>query len=84
MDNPESIDKLEQKLDEALAKIFDLEAKQKKDALIRYELEEFIRNIYHECRNILTSEEENPSLENVLENLSENIRKMAKDYHIHL
>ena len=84
MDLEEKIEELELKLDEAMTKVFELESKNKREELIRYELEEFIRNIYHECRNILKSEDEHPSLENVLENLSENIRKMAKDYHIRL
>jgi hypothetical protein len=48
-------------------------------------LEEFVRSIYYECRNLLEEESEvKPSLEKVLGNLSENIRKMARDYHIDL
>jgi len=84
MDEASKIEELENKLDEALAKVFELEKQQKQDGMIRYELEEMIRNIYRECRNILKSEEEAPSLENVLENLSENIRRMTRDYNIQL
>jgi hypothetical protein len=85
MNEAEKIEELEKKLDAALAKVFELENQQKRDGMIRYELEEFVRSIYYECRNLLKEEsEEKPSLEKVLGNLSENIRKMARDYHIDL
>jgi hypothetical protein len=85
MNEAEKIEELEKKLDAALAKVFELEGQQKRDGMIRYELEEFVRSIYYECRNLLKEEsEEKPSLEKVLGNLSENIRKMARDYHIDL
>lgn len=85
MNDTEKIEELEKKLDVALAKVFELESQQKRDGMIRYELEEFVRSIYYECRNLLEEESgEKPSLEKVLGNLSENIRKMAGDYHIDL
>lgn len=85
MEDSEIIELLEKKLDEALAKVFDLESRIKRDGLVRYELEEIIRSIYRECRNILKNEEEEkPELEQVLTHLSENISKMAKEYNINL
>jgi hypothetical protein len=85
MEDHEKIASLEIKLDEALSKVFDLESRAKRDGLVRYELEEIIRNIYRECRNILKNqEEEMPTLEQVLTHLSENIRKIAREYHIDL
>jgi predicted nucleic acid-binding Zn-ribbon protein len=85
MNEAEKIEELEKKLDAALAKVFELESQQKRDGMIRYELEEFVRSIYYECRNLLEEESEvKPSLDKVLGNLSENIRKMARDYHIDL
>ena len=85
MSDAERIAELEKRLDVALAKVFELESQQKRDVMIRYELEELIRSIYHECRNLLKEEsDEKPSLEKVLENLSINIRRMARDYQIDL
>lgn len=85
MEDSEKIELLEKKLDEALLKVFELENRAKRDGLVRYELEEFIRNIYRECRNILKNEEEEkPTLEQVLTHLSENIRKTAREYYIEL
>lgn len=85
MEDQEKIRQLEKELDEAMVKVIDLENRAKRDSLLRYELEEMLRSIYRECRNILKSEEEEkPELEQVLTHLSENIRKMAKEYHIGL
>lgn len=85
MKEAEKIEVLEKKLDAALAKVFELESRQRRDAMIRYELEELVRSIYHECRNLLKeASEEKPPLEMVLENLYKNIRRMAKDYQIDL
>jgi hypothetical protein len=85
MEDSEKIELLEKKLDEALAKVFELESLTKRDGLVRYELEEIIRSIYRECRNILKNEEEKkPTVDQVLTHLSENIRKMAKEYRIDL
>ena len=82
------IKELESKLDDALLAKFDLELKQKSDGMMRYELEEMIRNIFHACKNVSESEEnrheEKPDLDTVLKNLSENIRIFAKDYNIDL
>ena len=84
------IEALEGKLDDALLAKFDLELKQKSDSLLRYEMQEMIRNIYHECKNLSEPDaneryaEEKPDLETVLKNLSENIRIFAKDYNIDL
>lgn len=85
MDDQDKIQQLEKELDEAMVKIFDLENRLKRDGLLRYELEEMLRSIYRACREILKSkEEEKPTLEKVLENLSENIRKMAREYRFDL
>lgn len=84
MDDNDKIEALERQLDEAMAEKYELDRQLKSDSMIRYELEEVIRSIYHECRNILKQEGQKPDLETVLSNLSENIRKLAKDYNINL
>jgi hypothetical protein len=84
MEQSKQREALEQKLDEALLKVFDMERQIQRDRLLRYELEEFIRSIFRDCKQLLASEEEKPSLENVLENIIENIRKLQKEYNIHL
>ncbi len=84
------IEDLENKLDDALLAKFELELKQKSDSLLRYEMQEMIRNIYHECRNLSEPDieerhlEQKPDLATILKNLSENIRIFAKDYNIDL
>ena len=79
---------LENKLDEALLAKFELEQKQKIDGLLRFEMQELLRNIYHACHNLTETEsnrhEKKPNLEIVLNNLSQNIRIFAKDYNINL
>ena len=84
MDDNDKLAELEKQLDDAMAEKYELERQLKFDSMIRYELEEIIRGIYRECRNILKDEGEKPDLETVLSNLSENIRKLAKDYNIEL
>jgi chromosome segregation ATPase len=85
IEDQEKIQQLERELDEAMAKVFDLENRVKRDVLLRYELEEMLRSIYRDCREVLKAkEEEKPTLEKVLEHLSENIRKLARDYRFDL
>ncbi len=81
MTDEQKIQELEQKLDDALLKVFDLEAKQKSDSLVRYELEEILRSIYYECKRLKESEEK-PAIDELLGNLSENIRRLFVDYKI--
>jgi len=83
MSEEEKIEELERKLDEALLKVFDLESRRKSDSLVRYELEEVLRSIYHECSRLKASEEK-PETDQLLENLAENIRKLFSDYKIRL
>jgi len=82
------IEVLESQLDDALLAKFNLELQQKSDSLLRYEMQEMIRNIYHECKSLSVTEErqyeEKPDLETILKNLSENIRIFAKGYNINL
>jgi hypothetical protein len=84
MNTAEKYDELEAKLDEAMLRIYELEIQQERDRLVKYELQDFIRSIYHECRNLMKSEGQDLTLEEVLANLSENIRVMARDYRIDL
>ena len=84
MDDNDKLAELEKQLDDAMAEKYELERQLKSDSMIRYELEEIIRSIYYECRNILKEEGNKPDLEIVLSNLSENIRKLTKDYNIRL
>ncbi len=85
MEDLEKIQQLEKELDEAMAKVFDLENRVKRDGLLRYELEEMLRSIYRDCREVLKAKEkEKPTLEKVLKHLSENIRKLARDYRFDL
>lgn len=81
MNDEQKMQEMEQRLDNALLKVFDLEAKQKSDSLVRYELEEILRSIYYECKRLKESEEK-PTIDELLGNLSENIRKMFIDYKI--
>ena len=83
MTDEERILQLEMQLDDALLKVFDLEKKQKADALVRYELEEMLRSIYYECLRLKESEEK-PDAEHLLRNLSENIRQLMEDYKLRL
>ena len=85
MEDLEKIQQLEKELDEAMAKVFDLENRVKRDGLLRYELEEMLRSICRDCREVLKAKEkEKPTLEKVLKHLSENIRKLARDYRFDL
>lgn len=78
------IEQLEKELDETKAKMFDMESRLKRENMIRFELEEVIRNIFYACHDMKKSEDKKPDLDTVLSNLAENIRKMAKDYNISL
>lgn len=75
---------LEQKLEEAHGRIYELESQLKRDNLIRTELEELVREIHRACQALLYTEGKKPTLEEAMGNLSENIRKLAKDYNIQL
>lgn len=83
MTHEEKIEHLERQLDEALLKVFDLENKQKSDSLVRFELEEMLRSIYHECLRLKDSEEK-PDTDTLLKNLSENISRLFLDFKLKL
>lgn len=83
MTDEERIEDLGRKLDDALLRVFDLENKQKSDSLIRYELEEMLRSIYHECLRLKDSEEK-PDTDAILKNLSENINRLFQDFKLNL
>jgi predicted metal-dependent hydrolase len=82
--NIDDRDRLEQQLEEAHGRIYELESQLKRDSLIRSELEELVREIHLACQSILHTEDKKLTLEEAMGNLSENIRKLAKDYNIQL
>ncbi len=83
MEENERIIKLEAQLDKIETERFEFKQDLEREKLIRYELEELVRRIYNDCRTVL-SEEKKPTLETVLESLSDNIRVMARDYGLRL
>ncbi|MCF6352691.1 MAG: hypothetical protein L3J06_06755 [Cyclobacteriaceae bacterium] len=83
MEENERIIKLETQLDKIETERFEYKQELAREKLIRYELEELVRRIYNDCRAVL-QEEKKPTLETVLESLSDNIRVMARDYNIWL
>lgn len=83
MNEEEKIARLERDLEDALLRVYELESRQKSDSMIRFELEEMLRSIYHECHRLKESEEK-PDIDTLLSNLAENIRRLMIDYKIRL
>ena len=83
MTDEERIEHLGRQLDDALLRVFDLENKQKSDSMIRYELEEMLKSIYHECLRLKDSGKK-PDTDALLKNLSENIKRLFQDFKLNL
>jgi len=81
MDENDKIIKLEAQLDKTETERFEFKQDLDREKLIRYELEEMVRKIYNDCQLVL-KEEKKPSVDVVLESLSDNIRVMARGYGI--
>lgn len=79
----DKLEELERKLDDALVKVYELEARLKTEASVRFEFEEMLRSIYYESQSLKGAAEQ-PDGGTLLANLSANIERLFADYKIKL